>query len=174
MKSRTISPLFLSLAAGCLLSAPLAASASDLVGAWYGNGGADVFTFLGNGEYYLAENAGTTDMEHGTYSWNSATGAFASSTISDTNPSTGLSGSTGINIQVTGNTFAATVPNEGTFNFARVADSGNAIVGSWLFGTPGNSQAFTFLSNGTYFLADDGNPALDPSGQKGVESGTYS
>ena len=173
MKSHTVSRLLLALTATFSLAAPIAATASDIVGGWYGLDGlgSHVFTFLSDGEYYLAASDAPTDMEHGTYTWDSATGTFTHSIISDTNTDGGLSGTGNLNTQVNGNTWTGTSP-EGTFTFTRVTDPSNPIVGSWATGTPGDSLAITFLSNGTYFLADDSAPG--PSGQKGVESGTYS
>jgi hypothetical protein len=52
----------------------------------------------------------------------------------------------------------------------------SSIIGTWEWtdSTGNHPMAFTFLSNGTYLLADDGNTtANDPSGQPGIEVGTY-
>ena len=53
----------------------------------------------------------------------------------------------------------------------------NPIVGTWYGSVPGNpslQMALTFLANGTYLLADNGNTtAADPTGQPGIEVGTY-
>lgn len=51
-----------------------------------------------------------------------------------------------------------------------------AIVGSWFIKDAGESKGdavLTFLANGTYLMAEDGNPSLDPSGKDGMERGTY-
>jgi hypothetical protein len=51
-----------------------------------------------------------------------------------------------------------------------------AIVGSWYVKGAGKSKSdavLTFLSNGIYVMAEDGNPKLDPSGKDGMERGTY-
>jgi hypothetical protein len=171
MKSHTVSRLLLALTATFSLAAPIAATASDIVGGWYGLG-SHVFTFLSDGEYYLAASDAPTDMEHGTYTWDSATGIFTHSIISDTNTDGGLSGAGNLNTQVNGNTWTVS-GGDGTYTFARVTDPSNPIVGSWHFSGSGEDGVFTFLSDGTYFMADNGNPALDPSGQKGIERGTF-
>ncbi|RYD30650.1 MAG: hypothetical protein EOP85_23590 [Verrucomicrobiaceae bacterium] len=51
-----------------------------------------------------------------------------------------------------------------------------SIVGSWFLPRSKEAQShvvITFLSNGTYVLGEDGDPKLDPSGQDGMERGTY-
>lgn len=155
--------------------AALAASTSDIVGGWYGLD-SHVFTFLGNGEYYLAASdtppdSGTpTDMEHGTFTWDSTTGNFTHVTTSDTETNSGLSGSANVNMKVSGNTLTGT-GSDGTYTFTRVTDSSNPIVGSWHFSGFGENGVFTFLSDGTYFMADDS--AADSNGNKGIERGTF-
>ncbi len=50
------------------------------------------------------------------------------------------------------------------------------IVGSWFATLAGEAQTdvvITFLANGTYLLAEDGDSKRDPSGKDGVERGTY-
>ena len=52
-----------------------------------------------------------------------------------------------------------------------------SIVGSWYAANPGGGTdqiVFTFLSNGTFLVADKGTPGRDPSGTNGLEWGTYS
>lgn len=150
-------------------SGAMAASSSDIVGGWYGLG-SHVFTFLSDGEYYLAASNAPTDMEHGTFTWDSVTGNTTHVTTSDTNTNGGLSGSGNPNMQISGNTLTGT-GSDGVFTFTRVTDSSNPIVGSWT--VPGGSVVFTFLGDGTYFMADDGDPLVDPGGQKGIERGTF-
>lgn len=51
-----------------------------------------------------------------------------------------------------------------------------AIVGSWFINGAGESKStavLTFLANGTYLMAEDGDRSLDPSGKDGMERGTY-
>ena len=80
--------------------------------------------------------------------------------------------------QISGDFLYAKLPNDPEFSpyvLNRVKDSGNPIVGSWIVGAAGNAVVVTFLNNGAYLLADDGDPLLQGmNGQKGVESGTYS
>lgn len=179
MKSHTLSPLLISLAATLTLgSLALEASASSIVGGWYGtNLGpsyADVaLTFLSDGTYLMAHGGSLflrPGMARGAYSWNSSTGAFSSVTQVDTNGQWGLSNAgTGLNFQIIGNTMTSNRAE----TFTRVVNPINPIVGSWYAGTPGKLFAFTFLSDGSYFMADDSDPASDPFGQKGIERGTY-
>ena len=52
-----------------------------------------------------------------------------------------------------------------------------SIVGSWYAANPGGGTdqiVFTFLSDGTFLVADKGTPGRDPSGTNGLEWGTYS
>lgn len=51
-----------------------------------------------------------------------------------------------------------------------------SIVGSWLIRSAGEAQSdavVTFLANGTYTMAEDGESTLDPSGKDGIERGNY-
>ncbi len=51
-----------------------------------------------------------------------------------------------------------------------------SIVGSWYAANPGGGTdqiVFTFLSNGTFMIADKGTQARDPTGMSGLEYGTY-
>lgn len=166
---------------------------SAIVGAWsfaYG-----VITFLPNGTYFHAEvnhdqgdaydNAHTpSGMEYGTYSWDSATGKFSSKTLVDTNELAGLSNPTTAQkanppkVSVVGDKLTL-----GDFSFPRVTSATNPIVGSWYKAesnvagkddTAHSKAVLTFLADGTYFMADDGNSITDPSGQDGMEKGTYS
>lgn len=51
-----------------------------------------------------------------------------------------------------------------------------SIVGSWFIQNAGDAKStavITFLANGTYTMAEDGNSTLDPNGKDGMERGTY-
>ena len=68
------------------------------------------------------------------------------------------------------------ISGEGAIDFRRVGDPASAIVGSWHAINAGDAQStvvITFLSDGTYMLAEDGDSIADPSGQDGMERGTY-
>ena len=167
------------------------ASSSDILGGWYSTntGGAQsdvAITFFSDGTYFAAEVGssisdpnGQDGMERGTYSWDPQTGAFSVITQVDTSGEWGLSHSgSDVTIQISGDFLYAYLPIDPQFSpyvLNRAKNPGNPIVGSWIVGTTGNAVVVTFLNNGTYLLADDGDPLLQGmNGQKGVESGTYS
>jgi len=53
----------------------------------------------------------------------------------------------------------------------------SAIVGTWSTGNPALAKGYvlmTFLSDGTVMFGQAGHPDVDPSGQSGIERGTYS
>src|SRR5262249_18592380 len=63
---------------------------------------------------------------------------------------------------------------DGPFSLSKV--DGVGLVGGWYGINLGQSQstgAIVFLSDGMYMMAEDGNSVLDPSGQDGMERGTY-
>jgi virginiamycin B lyase len=168
---------------------------TDIVGGWYMNGpagsvagttSAKAFTFTGDGKYYLADDdssvldpTGRSGMEQGFYTWNPATGAFTDLTMTDTNGQWGLSHSICNNALISGNTLTMSCADTSnptafsSFSLTRVVNTTNPIVGSWYGGTATSNRMFTFLSDGTFLSAGNENPALDPTGQKGMERGTY-
>ena len=109
---------------------------TPVIGSWFmttPNNHRVVFTFFANGDYVLAEDgladlAGQTGMERGTYTWNAGTGAFATGGCPpvNTNGEWGLShqiggvcsGWTGT-VAVSGNTLTL-ADTGGTFTLARV------------------------------------------------------
>jgi len=157
----------------------------SLVGSWHGgplgqSQSYTVLTFQENGEYFLvqdgssiADPSGRDGMEHGTYSWNPSTGAFSYVVQSDTDGGWGFSHATITNVSLFGNTLTLS-EGANVYNLTRVTNATNPLIGGWRLGTVLEGTVLvTFLNNGEFFLADDGNPALDPSGQKGMERGTY-
>lgn len=55
-------------------------------------------------------------------------------------------------------------------------EASTTIVGSWIGQNLGSSQSTvvaSFLADGEFFLYNEGNSSLDPSGQSGMEYGTY-
>lgn len=154
------------------------ASAASIVGGWYGTNlglsqSAVALTFLSDGTYLLAEEGssvldptGHNGMEQGTYSWNPATGAFTANVTTDTNGEWGFSHGILPTIGVSGNTMTF----DGAPGLARITDASNPIVGSWVMA--GNNVALTFLSDGTYLMAQAG--AADAGGHSGMERGSYS
>ena len=71
-------------------------TASAIAGSWFTPGGKDTITFLADGTYFQAETGrsiatpiGWDGIERGTYSWNSSTGAFTKTVLTDTNGNVG-------------------------------------------------------------------------------------
>jgi hypothetical protein len=146
-----------------------------------------VLVFLANGTYFQIQNAtaseapsGFDGFERGTYTWNPATGALTVTTVQDLNGDTGMSAPKGISgtITVAGDTATLQGPDGGTFPISRVTGT-SPIVGAWSFGNAAlanDSGVVVFLPNGVYFEAEDGDSSPttgDPSGQDGIEHGTY-
>ena len=163
----------------------------SIVGAWTIDDttaeGSSVVVFLGNGSFYFIENAlaseaphGFDGFERGTYTWDANTGAFTSATVQDLNGDVGasnLNGVTGVTATILGDTLTFVTGTEPVV-FRRVRGA-SPIVGAWRqgnVGLPNDSSVVVFLPNGVYFEADDGDssPTGDPSGQDGIEHGTYS
>lgn len=168
------SPLFLALL--LLATAPLHAQA--IVGSWFiynagdSNGDA-VLTFLANGTYVMAEDgdrsldsSGKDGMERGTYKWNPTTNAFSSKTLVDTTGDWGLSDGSIKSISVSGNTLTMA-----GFKLKRVTSTTSKLIGSWYLKEGGGYAVVTFLSDGSYFMTQDGKAVFD--GKTGLERGTY-
>ncbi|MEI6334989.1 MAG: DUF4347 domain-containing protein, partial [Methylococcaceae bacterium] len=161
---------------------------SGIVGAWHGtnmgqSNSEGVITFLSDGTYFMVEDGNTNldpsgqdGMERGTYSWNPVSGAFSYHTLVDTTGEWGLSHSGISNLTVSGDAITLTA-GINNFTLARIVSPESPIVGSWHSTNRGQANSngvLTFLSDGTYLMAEDGNSNLDPSGQDGMERGTYS
>jgi len=174
------------------LPAAFQASGQSIVGAWTTGSttveGASVLVFLANGYYYQIQNAQASEAPHGfdgfergTYTWNPVTGALAITTIQDLNGDTGLSnlnGVSGVTFTVAGDTATITLAGGGSVSGSRVTGT-SPIVGAWFLGNAAvanSSGVLVFLPNGVYFEAEDGDSSPvtgDPSGQDGMEHGTY-
>jgi Ca2+-binding RTX toxin-like protein len=107
-------------------------------------------------------------MELGTYTWNRTTGAFTSNTTVNTNGQWGLSNESFSNIRVDSDSFFA----DGAI-FERVVSNTDPLVGGWTLSDANSTVAITFLEDGSYFLAESGSEIADPTGQDGMEFGTY-
>ena len=162
-------------------------SASNaIVGGWYmvdsANAGLVAVTALADGTLMVAVEAtppgsihnGQDGMERGTYTWNPSTGAFTDAFTVDTNGGWGLAGNNATRLYVNGDALS-TNASDGAI-FSRVASTTNPVVGSWYLanaGQAGGPAVLTLLADGTYMFAQDGSSVLDPSGQDGMERGTY-
>ena len=62
---------------------------------------------------------------------------------------------------------------DGTFTFSRVMSATSPLVGTWYASGPDGIFAFTFTDDGQYMMVEDGDPAVNPGGQDGMERGTY-
>jgi Ca2+-binding RTX toxin-like protein len=151
---------------------------SAIVGAW--DLGEDyVVTFLSNGTYFMADDdsSGKKGMEQGIYSW-TPDGKFNFKTLVNTDGEGGMSDTIINAVTVVGDviTFFMSGEQEQSISAHRITSTTNPIVGSWYKdggGQANSKSVFTFMADGTYFLADDGDSIADPSGQDGMEKGTY-
>ena len=169
---------------------------NSIVGSWYGTnlGQANstvAITFLANGTYLMAEDGnpnldptGQDGMELGTYTYNSATGAFSNPCPTvDTNGQWGLShefppncSGSHFTVTISGNTatFTNSSNSSDSFVLTRVVDATKPLVGSWYLpiGPGSNTTAvITFMSNGRYMMAEAGTTV--GAGHSGMELGTY-
>lgn len=181
--------------------------ASSIAGSWVVAGSVgSMITFLDTGDYVQAQWAFTeanpvasqvwAGLEHGTYTWNSATGALTFTCPDvDTNGTAGFSdGYTGGFTAFKGDPIgtckgagsgrSATISNNNTLTFvtpggsitgSRVVDAGNPIVGTWrLAANPGST--LTFFGNGEFVMSawvvTEANPVASQV-WPGVEHATY-
>ena len=165
----------------------MAVPMDTVVGSWYSahpGGGTDqiVYTFLADGTFLVADKgtherdpSGTSGLEYGTYTWDALSHTLALTFSIDGDGAWGLSDKNVNGALITGDilTLASATGNE---LVPRILSSPGSIVGSW-YATPtggGSDQVvFTFLADGTYLLADKGTHAHDPTGDSGMEWGTY-
>ena len=151
-------------------------STSSIIGAWKATTplGDAIATFLSDGTYFYADPNG--GAERGTYSWDSAKSTFSvTGNTFDTSSLGFYPSSTATAVSFSGNTASWSVQGI-KITAAPITDSAKQIVGSWYakgLGKAGGDSVFTFLSDGTYYIVDNGDPILDSSGKKGMEKGTY-
>ncbi|TVP78658.1 MAG: hypothetical protein EA353_07865 [Puniceicoccaceae bacterium] len=148
------------------------------------------FVFLPNGEYLFAQDGdvevdpnGQDGMERGTYTWDRETGDFFVNTLVNTSGGWGLSSDTSgkpnIRVRLNATSFTFMFPNGEEFTLARVISSAaNPLVGGWWLdgadaGDDGGAAFIVFLADGIFYMAQDGDSDTDPSGQDGMERGTY-
>lgn len=152
--------------------------AQGIVGSWIARGAGEsksdaVLTFTANGIYFLAEDGSSTldpsgkdGMERGTYTWNSSTKAFSSKTLIDTNGEWGLSSGDIRKITRSGNTLKL-----GGVTFQQIQPTSNSLDGSWILKEGSGYALLTFLSDGSYFMVQDGKSRSDA--RSGMERGTF-
>ena len=156
--------------------------AGPILGSWTlnkpGSPAQFVFSFLGDGTFltHVYDPAHGNGLEWGNYSWNPATGAFALTASVNTDGDGGLSNSHVNNVTVANDIMTFHSTTQGDFVASRITSPANSIVGSWYAAVTGGGSdqiVFTFLANGTVLISDKGTHANDPSGQSGIEWGTY-
>jgi Ca2+-binding RTX toxin-like protein len=163
-------------------------ASNPIVGSWLtsDSGGTGVLSFMADGSFMIAEDAspGSSDvdgMQRGTYSWNPATGVLTHTTVTDTTG--GHTGTLTSTLQIDPGGATATLTNQKSsgatevLTLTRAVDSTHPLVGGWFIngaGQAGGEVALTFLANGGFFMAQDGDSIADPSGQDGMQRGTYS
>jgi Ca2+-binding RTX toxin-like protein len=165
----------------------VSSATNPIVGSWVATGAGEsnstiAITFFANGSFMLAEDgdrtldaSGRDGMERGTYTWDAETRAFTATATVNTNGEWGMSHSNFLSLRIDGDSMTI-LAADGSLSLARVTSDSSPMVGAWTASNSGESAstlAFTFLDDGTYLLAEDGNPALDPSGKDGMERGTY-
>ncbi|MBF0370650.1 MAG: S-layer homology domain-containing protein [Magnetococcales bacterium] len=165
-------------------------SEASLVGSWtLGTpgvaDGVTVLTFMDDSHFMLVQDGDSIDdpsgqdgMEVGTYGWEESSGVLTVNVITDTNGEWGLSHLTGTaSISVSGDTLTLSVAGaDGTSSGSRITDDSNTLVGGWLMGTAGeadNATFLLFLDETNVIHVQDGDSVDDPSGQDGMEVGTY-
>jgi hypothetical protein len=161
---------------------------TSIVGAWWDPSDPDdgALVFLKDGTYFVissnvpANQTGTNGFERGFYTWNSATGVIQIDTLVDTNGDHGISSDNdraGITATVVGDTLSVVVSPGDTPTLVRLPQDLDGFAGTWIMGDPtvnDNSRLFVFRTDGTYLMAQDGDPASDGfGGHDGMESGTY-
>lgn len=162
-----------------LLICPL--EAQSIIGSWFiknaGEAQSDaVVTFLVDGTYTMAEDgnskldpSGEDGMERGTYKWNPTTQAFSVKTLVDTTGEWGFSNAKFKTASISG-TKLTIADDSGKFSLKRV-EGGSKLVGSWYAKDGAGYAVVTFLSDGKFFMVQDGQPMF--GGKTGVERGTY-
>ncbi len=172
---------------------PVPPANTALVGAWLlsvnpsNPGNPPVMVFLADGTFFLIETVPSSSVtggfERGTYSWNAGTGAFAITTLHSTKGDYGFSeanGALGMTLVITGDNATFHAP-DGDTSATRIFGGASNLVGGWFLPDPGAATpdpsddfpaVLVLLSDGTYYLAQDGEP--EPGGHPGIEKGTYS
>ncbi len=154
------------------------ASANSIIGGWFfgdsESDGSGVVVFMKDGTYYLVEDTENDSsdpdgFERGTYTWNSESGVFTASALTDANGEAGLSHPAGsTTVVVAGDTLTYS-DSEGSNALTRVEGGDSPIVGAWQYGEGRaiDSRALVFLPNGIYFEAQEF------GAQAGMEKGSY-
>jgi hypothetical protein len=161
----------------------LGSSMCGVVGSWFVAGGATpsdlvVVTAMRDGRFFLvdasppdpADPAGFPGFERGTFTINPANKQLNVAITKDMNGNWGASHAGALTASANGNTLVVTSA-EGPSTFTRARNPASPIVGSWLHESGDSIAVVTFLTDGTYVVAQDG--AAAGGGTPGIERGTY-
>jgi hypothetical protein len=160
---------------------------ASIVGAWAGSDAGNptvsdpdgVLVFMADGTYYQIEPTG---FERGLYDFTGSSLAFT--TRLDTNADTGLSDANGsvVGVSVVGDELRSPANcvydsnnPDSCFIAHRITSPAGWPYGGWVLGDPtrnDSSAVVVLTSSGTFFMAQDGDPGVDPGGHDGIEIGT--
>jgi hypothetical protein len=156
---------------------------TSLVGVWSAPGEPGAILYTADGTYYHVDGQPLhptgehgPGFERGRYSWDAVTGVLMHATLQDTNGTVGFSGGSGtlgFTVQLSGDTLSF---GGGPFVLTRISGGPASIVGGWFVGDPTDEDSSSVLAvfpNGTFVLAQDSSSAVNPSGNDGIEAGTY-
>ncbi|HEY3698994.1 MAG TPA: hypothetical protein VGK97_06660 [Spongiibacteraceae bacterium] len=166
---------------------------------WYRGGVASIVTFVDDTHYVAIEphvNAGSGlgsgelagVARFGTFTWDplyggafqppsTYIGSFNMTASGTNNPGSYgyLAGSGSIDLDIRDNNMVLGLAADKVVG-SKVLNAESPILGSWVVQNVGAASAtfvLTFLPDGTYFIAANGDELADPSGQDGYEKGTY-
>lgn len=137
----------------------------NLTGSWVfeEDGGINVLTFLGNGEYIIAHSMADDDeqlagsVEYSEYTWDPVGGDFSvTNVIRESDGSGGLSEqgepATSWSASATSETLTFDIPEEGSIEFDRIQRAQGELSGSWT--VPGHdTTVLTFFGDDQYVIA---------------------
>lgn len=174
------------------ITASMQQDAGPLIGVWGSYGGPDntvVFAFLDSTHYVLIQDgnsasdpSGQDGLEFGTYTWDQGSGAFTATPDFDTNGEWGFSHPKGpMTLSLSGDTLTGDDGSGTPYMFTKVAaDPSNPAAGGWygpFIDKATGKQGGVFLAffaDNHFVMGQAGHPVGDPTGQTGIEVGTYS
>ncbi len=156
-----------------------------LRGSWVyeeGAGMRNVLTFLEGGRYIIfhehddGETQKPGSAEHGTYTWDIASGTLTTEVVAESDGQGGLNSGEWIGSLVGGQKFNLAKGDESA-SFTRVTGSSNAMLGGWQYDETDNLNVLTILSDSSYAIVhtnNTGSYAGEAQQALSGEFGTYS